>query len=140
MNRRLHGWAFAKLHAQITYKAKEQGIPVETVDPRNTSKKCHACETVGTRPNQGTFRCTASDCWVSTYQADLNAALRIADKYDRCGESQDRTRPTQKVSDNDSAADGASLTESQDNSANPETSIPSGTAGSREMTPEHDAS
>ena len=140
MNRRLHSWAFAKLHAQIQYKAKEQGIPVETVDPRNTSKKCHACETVGTRPDQGTFRCTASDCWVSTYQADLNAALRIADKYDRCGESQDRIQPTQKVSANDSAADGASLAEPQDNSADSETSIPSSTAGSREMTPEHDAS
>ncbi|AXR79937.1 IS1341-type transposase (plasmid) [Natrarchaeobaculum sulfurireducens] len=36
MNRRLHGWAFAKLHAQIRYKAAEKGIPVETVNPRNT--------------------------------------------------------------------------------------------------------
>ena len=29
MNRRLHGWGFAKLHAQIRYKAAEKGIPVE---------------------------------------------------------------------------------------------------------------
>jgi len=43
MNRRLHGWGFAKLHAQIRYKAVEKGIPVKTVNPRNTSKECHAC-------------------------------------------------------------------------------------------------
>jgi len=39
MNRRLHGWGFAKLHAQIRYKAVEKGIPVKTVNPRNTSKR-----------------------------------------------------------------------------------------------------
>jgi putative transposase len=40
MNRRLHGWGFAKLHAQIRYKAVEKSIPIETLNPHNTSKEC----------------------------------------------------------------------------------------------------
>jgi len=46
MNRRLHGWGFAKLPRADTiqsHKAVEKGIPVKTVNPRNTSKECHAC-------------------------------------------------------------------------------------------------
>jgi len=122
MNRRLHGWAFAKLHAQIRYKAEEAGIPVETVNPRNTSTECHACGGGGTRPEQATFRCTNDDCWVEEYQADINAALNIADRY-RSGESQcqnDRTTG-QKVTDDDSATDGASLTGPQDSHTDAET-------------------
>jgi IS605 OrfB family transposase len=68
MNRRLHGWAFAKLHAQIRYKAEEAGIPVATVNPRNTSKECHTCGETGTRPEQATFRCTNGSCWVEEYR------------------------------------------------------------------------
>ena len=87
MNRRLHGWAFAKLHGQIQYKAMESGIPVATVNPRNTSTECHCCGESGQRPEQATFRCRNDDCWISEYQADVNAALNIADRY-RSGESQ----------------------------------------------------
>jgi IS605 OrfB family transposase len=107
MNRRLHGWAFAKLHAQIQYKAEEAGIPVATVNPRNTSKECHVCGETGTRPQQATFRCTNDDCWVREYQADVNAALNIADRY-RGRESQPQTDRDsgQKAADNDSATDG----------------------------------
>ena len=81
MNRRLHGWGFAKLHAQIRYKAAEKGIPVGTVNPRNTSKACHACGEVGSRPRQATFRCSNDDCWLTEYQADVNGAINIADRY-----------------------------------------------------------
>ncbi|ERG87984.1 MAG: transposase, IS605 OrfB family, central region [halophilic archaeon J07HX5] len=70
MNRRLHGWGFAKLRAQIRYKAVEKAIPVETVSPRNTSKECHACSEVGYRPKQATFNCTNDACWMGEYQAD----------------------------------------------------------------------
>nr|WP_267161514.1 transposase [Halovenus salina] len=86
MNRRLHGWGFAKLHAQIRYKAAEKGIPVETVNPRNTSKACHACGEHGSRPRQATFKCSNDGCWVGEYQADVNGAINIADRY-RSGES-----------------------------------------------------
>jgi IS605 OrfB family transposase len=50
MNRQLHGWDFAKLHAQIRYKDAEKGGPVETVNPHDTSKACHACGAHSYRP------------------------------------------------------------------------------------------
>jgi len=122
MNRRLHGWGFAKLHAQIRYKAAEQGIPVEMVNPRNTSKACHACGEVGSRPRQATFRCSNDDCWLGEYQADVNGAINIADRY-RSGESHRRSDRSsgQKVGADDSATDGASLTGPQDNHTEGET-------------------
>jgi len=115
MNRRLHGWAFAKLHSQIRYKAEQVGIPVRTVNPRNTSIECHACGEKGIRSTQATFRCRNDACWVGEYQADINGALNIADRY-RSGESQSRTdrESRQKATGNDSATDGASLTGPQD--------------------------
>ncbi len=122
MNRRLHGWAFAKLHAQIRYKAEQVGIPVSTVNPRKTSTECHACGEEGTRPHQATFRCTNTECWISEYQADVNAAINIADRYS-AGESQPRTDRCsgQKVAADDSGGDGASLTGPQDSHADAET-------------------
>ncbi|RJX50337.1 RNA-guided endonuclease InsQ/TnpB family protein [Halonotius pteroides] len=122
MNRRLHGWSFGKLHAQIRYKAAEQGIPVETVNPRNTSKACHACGEHGSRPRQATFSCSNDSCWVSKYQADVNGAINIADRY-RSGESHRRSGRTsgQKAGADDSATDGASLTGPQDSHADAET-------------------
>ena len=118
MNRRLHGWGFAKLHAQIRYKAAEKGIPVETVNPRNTSKACHACGEHGYRPRQATFKCSNDGCWVGEYQADVNGAINIADRY-RSGEShrQSARASRQKAGDDDSATDGASLTGPQDSQA-----------------------
>jgi len=115
MNRRLHGWGFAKLHAQIRYKAVEKGIPVETVNPRNTSKECHVCGEVGYRPRQATFKCTNDACWVGEYQADVNGAVNIADRY-LSGESRSREHPN----DDDSAEDGARLTVPQDSQADAE--------------------
>ena len=122
MNRRLHGWGFAKLYAQIRYKAAEEAIPVATVNPRNTSKACHACGEHGSRPRQATFRCSNDGCWVGEYQADVNGAINIADRY-RSGESHRRSdrASRQKAGDDDSATDGASLTGPQDSQADAET-------------------
>lgn len=116
MNRRLHGWAFAKLHAQIRYKAAKRDIRVETVKPRNTSKECHWCGEKGTRPDQATFRCTNSECWVTDYQADINGALIIADRY-HSGASHLR----EHTGDDDSTVDGGPLTDPQDSQADAET-------------------
>ena len=116
MNRRLHGWGFAKLHAQIRYKAVEKGIPVETVNPRNTSKECHACGEVAYRPRQATFTCMNDDCWVAEYQADVNGAINIADRY-LSGES----HPREHTDGDDSAEDGRRLTAPQDTQADAET-------------------
>ncbi|MFB6125612.1 MAG: zinc ribbon domain-containing protein, partial [Halanaeroarchaeum sp.] len=99
----------------------EKGIPVETVNPRNTSKACHACGEHGYRPRQATFRCSNDGCWVGEYQADVNGAINIADRY-RSGESHRRSDRTsrQKAGDDDSATDGASLTGPQDSQADAE--------------------
>ena len=115
MNRRLHGWGFAKMHAQLRYKAAEKGIRVETVTPAYTSKSCHCCGERGTRPDQATFRCTNSACWVREYQADVNAALNIADRY-LSGESHLR----EHAGDDDSVEDGGRLTGPQDSQADAE--------------------
>jgi putative transposase len=126
MNRRLHGWGFAKMHAQIRYKTAANGIRVETVNPAYTSKTYHCCGARGYRPEQATFRCTTTACWVSDYQADVNATLTIADRYlenrifstsTRISDSLDLSResfPREHTDTDDSAEDGEPLTTPQD--------------------------
>ncbi|NKE38068.1 IS200/IS605 family element transposase accessory protein TnpB [Natronococcus sp. JC468] len=87
MNRRLHSWAFARLTDRIEDKALEAGIPVEFVNPRYTSQTCHACGHIGRRGSQAEFTCTNAECWVTEYQADINAAANIAGRFDPWGES-----------------------------------------------------
>lgn len=87
LTRRLHAWAFARLQTRLADKAADAGIPVRYVDPAYTSQICHACGHIGTRPAQAEFRCTNDDCWVSVYQADINAAANIASRLDPWGES-----------------------------------------------------
>ena len=76
MNRRLHGWAFARLTDRIEDKAAEAGIPVQFVNHAYTSQTCHACEHIGRRGSQAEFRCTNDGCWLTEYQADINAVAR----------------------------------------------------------------
>lgn len=87
MNRRLHNWAFARLTGRIEDKARDAGIPVRFVNPAYTSQTCHACGHLGSRSSQAAFRCTNDECWVSEYQADINAAANIAGRLDPWGES-----------------------------------------------------
>ena len=87
MNRRLHSWAFARLAGRIEDKARDAGIPVRFVNPAYTSQTCHACGHLGYRGKQATFRCTNDDCWVTEYQADINASANIARRVDPWGES-----------------------------------------------------
>jgi IS605 OrfB family transposase len=87
MNRRLHGWAFARLTERIEDKSADAGIPVRFVNPAYTSKTCHACDHIGRRGSQAEFRCTNSECWVTEYQADINAAANIAGRLDPWEES-----------------------------------------------------
>jgi putative transposase len=77
MNRRLHAWAFDQLQTRLADKAADAEIPVRYVDSAYTSQICHACGHIGTRPEQAEFRCTNGDCWVSVYQADINAVARL---------------------------------------------------------------
>ena len=62
---------------------------------------------LGSRRHQAIFSCTNNDCWVSEYQADVNGALNIADRYP-AGESQPQSDRDsgQKVVADDSGGDG----------------------------------
>jgi IS605 OrfB family transposase len=80
--RRFGNWAFAQLRQFVGYKARLAGVPVLTVDPRNSSRTCNECGHCekGNRPDQATFRC--KHCGHST-NADLNAARNIRAWADR---------------------------------------------------------
>ena len=73
----LHSWSFYQLKSFIEYKGRLAGVPVQTVDPRNTSRKCSCCGHIdkANRPTQDTFSCVV--CGYSL-NADLNAAKNLA--------------------------------------------------------------
>lgn len=73
---RMTGWAFAKLRQFVTYKARLAGIPLQLVDPRNTSRACSQCGHCekANRKTQAEFVCRS--CGFSCH-ADLNAARNI---------------------------------------------------------------
>jgi putative transposase len=75
--RRLGNWAFSHLRTCVEYKAKREGIPVVTVDPRNTSRTCSRCGhcAKANRTSQATFCC--KHCGFSS-NADVNAAKNIS--------------------------------------------------------------
>lgn len=72
----IHDWPYALCQEMIMYKAKAQGIPVEVVDPRNTSKTCRNCGYVHSSNRNG----VDFDCGECGYQvhADVNASMNIA--------------------------------------------------------------
>ncbi|MFB6179128.1 MAG: RNA-guided endonuclease TnpB family protein [Halorientalis sp.] len=102
MNRRLHSWAFARLTSRIEDKALDADIPVRFVNPAYTSQTCHACGHIGSRSSQAQFRCTNPDCWVTEYQADINASANIARRVNPWGE-----RCALKPHTDDSLRDGS---------------------------------
>ena len=57
----LHSWGFAQLRAFLEYKAKRAGVPMVTVDPRNTSRTCPVCGNVdkANRKTQSVFLCVS---------------------------------------------------------------------------------
>ena len=71
------GWSFFQLQAFIEYKAKREGIVVQYVDPRNTSRQCAACGHVdkANRKTQSKFQCVSCG---HVANADKNAAINIA--------------------------------------------------------------
>lgn len=75
----LHSWSFFQLRTFIEYKAKLMGVPVVTVDPRNTSRTCPCCGHIdkANRPNQATFLCV--ECGFSGH-ADAIAARNISSR------------------------------------------------------------
>lgn len=73
----IHDWPFAEIQEKIAYKAKEAGIPVEKVNPKNTSSTCRKCKETNPQMRDG----TEFQCWECGYEvhADVNAAINIAE-------------------------------------------------------------
>ena len=71
------GWSFFQLQSFIEYKAKREGVVVQSVDPRNTSRQCAACGQIdkANRKTQSRFQCVACG---QVANADQNAAINIA--------------------------------------------------------------
>jgi len=74
----LHGWAFDRFTSMLEYKAEEQGIDVERVDERGTSKTCSVCGTEDKtqRVTRGLYDC---ECGLVA-NADINGAENIRNK------------------------------------------------------------
>jgi len=73
----LHRWRYRDLADKIEYKAEAEGIPVQYVDPRNTSKTCSKC---GNKNKVGVAKqYNCSNCGIELNR-DLNAARNIAEK------------------------------------------------------------
>ena len=70
-------WAFGQLRQFLSYKAALAGVPLHTVDPRNTSRTCHVCGhcAKANRKSQAAFCCVACGY---TDNADRNAAINIS--------------------------------------------------------------
>ncbi|MFB6088267.1 MAG: RNA-guided endonuclease InsQ/TnpB family protein [Candidatus Aenigmatarchaeota archaeon] len=71
-------WAFKQLQKFIEYKAKEKGIRVKYIDPKNTSKTCSRCGHINRSNRKGLdFEC--KKCGYELH-ADLNGARNIEHK------------------------------------------------------------
>lgn len=75
----LNRWAFYQLDLFINYKAAENGIRVEYVDPAYTSQKCSRC-TYTSKKNRRRSEFLCRSCGFSL-NADLNAARNIRNDY-----------------------------------------------------------
>ena len=68
-------WAFRKLKGFVEYKAEYEGLFVDTVNPRNTSKRCNECGfTHDSNRHAGEFECVSCG---KTNHADYNAVVRL---------------------------------------------------------------
>ncbi len=74
--RRIARWPFRELQSQIAYKAAWEGVPVEFVSVKNTSKTCSNCGYLnkGLKIMEREWRCPSCG---ATLDRDLNAAVNI---------------------------------------------------------------
>ncbi|MGN8218770.1 RNA-guided endonuclease InsQ/TnpB family protein [Halococcus morrhuae DSM 1307] len=86
----LHGWAFDRFTAMLEYKAETQGIAVETVSERDTSKTCSVCGTKADsqRVERGLYVC--DECG-TVANADVNGAENIRQKSTSESSDEDRS-------------------------------------------------
>lgn len=72
-------WAFRRLKRYVEYRAEMEGLFVDTVDPKNTSKRCSDCGCVSDENrNQDKFECQRCE---NRNHADYNAAKNVAILY-----------------------------------------------------------
>ncbi|PSQ31518.1 transposase [Halobacteriales archaeon SW_6_65_46] len=78
-NLALHGWAFDRFTQMLEYKAEAEGINVEQVDERGTSKTCSACDTENgsQRVERGLYVCESCE---TVANVDINGAENIREK------------------------------------------------------------
>ena len=81
----LRNWSYYDLQQKIEYKAKEVGIEVKYVAPKDTSKRCSKCGYIDddNRPDQPTFICLNPMCDFkenADYNASQNLAIKNIDK------------------------------------------------------------
>ena len=79
MRKWLSNWSYSDLEAKLSYKCQRNGIRVEFVDARYTSRKCSVCKTIDKASRKGN-RYTCRHCG-SRMHADTNAAINIRDNY-----------------------------------------------------------
>jgi putative transposase len=90
-----HQWAHRQLVDLVEYKAEAEGICVEFVDPRNTSRRCPECghTSNGNRVKQAEFECESCG---ATQNADYVGAKNVGWRYVRRGlQSSRRTGDSQ---------------------------------------------
>ncbi|ELY61258.1 RNA-guided endonuclease InsQ/TnpB family protein [Natronolimnohabitans innermongolicus] len=75
----LHSWAFDRFTRMLAYKANAEGISVERVSERNTSKSCSCCgrKRKANRVKRGLYVC--DECGMVA-NADVNGAENIRQK------------------------------------------------------------
>lgn len=78
MNRIVSAMPYYRLSQFIAYKALWEGIPVVKIPEAYTSKTCHRCGSLGSRPYQGLFLCHS--CGLH-FNADLNGAINISKRF-----------------------------------------------------------
>ena len=79
MRKWLSNWSYSDLEFKLAYKCLMNGIRVEFVDARNTSRKCSVCKTIDKASRKGN-RYVCRHCG-SRMHADTNAAINIRDNY-----------------------------------------------------------
>jgi putative transposase len=79
MRWQMGNWAFFQLASFVAYKAKQAGVPLIFVDPRDTSRTCRECGHCdkANRKSQSQFLCL--HCGFQA-NADVNASANIARK------------------------------------------------------------
>ncbi|WP_436348021.1 RNA-guided endonuclease InsQ/TnpB family protein [Natronorubrum sp. FCH18a] len=83
-------WAFRTLKSYVEYKADIENIFVDTVNPRNTSRRCAKCGfTADSNRTKHEFECQACG---NQNHADYNAAKNVAEQYLRRGQQPSRRR------------------------------------------------